>query len=164
MKKVSEQWLQQGTEQAFDGYREERRRVKTVVREAKRKTEDRFGTNLSQNFERKRKMFLEEVKRVRTGIQGEEMRVKDRDGNMRAEGKAVTNRRAEYFAELLNVQASFVALGGDKMMAVFGRLNDRGVKCCEVEEGRSKMKGGKKPGLDQCSVKFLRKEWRSMVA
>ena len=32
--KVFEQWLQQGTEQAFEEYREERRRVKAVVREA----------------------------------------------------------------------------------------------------------------------------------
>ena len=45
-RKVFEQWLQQGTEQAFDEYREERRRVKAVAREA----EDRFGAKLSQDF------------------------------------------------------------------------------------------------------------------
>ena len=56
-RKVFDQWLQQGTEQAFDEYREERRRVKAVVREAKRKAEDRFGANLSQDFEGNRKMF-----------------------------------------------------------------------------------------------------------
>ena len=49
----------------FDRYREERRRVNTVVREAKRNTEERFGTKLSQNFEGNKKMFWEEVKRVR---------------------------------------------------------------------------------------------------
>ena len=52
-KKVFEQWLQQGTEQAFDEYREERRRVKAVVREA----DDRFGTKPIQDFEGNRKMF-----------------------------------------------------------------------------------------------------------
>ena len=31
-RKVFEQWLQEGSEQAFDEYREERRIVKTVVR------------------------------------------------------------------------------------------------------------------------------------
>ena len=40
----------QGTERAFDEYREERKRVKTVVREAKREAEDRFVTKISQNF------------------------------------------------------------------------------------------------------------------
>ena len=52
-RKDFEQWLQQGTEQAFDEFREERRRVTAVVREA----EDRFGAKLSQDFEGNMKMF-----------------------------------------------------------------------------------------------------------
>ena len=70
-RKVFEQWLQQGTEQAFDEHREERRRVKVVVREEKREEDDMFGTKLSQDFEEKRKMFWKEVKRGRKGEQGE---------------------------------------------------------------------------------------------
>ena len=42
-----------GTEQTFEEYREERKRVKAVVREAG----DRFGAKLSQVFEGNRKMF-----------------------------------------------------------------------------------------------------------
>ena len=72
-RKVFEQWLQQGTEQAFDEHREERRGVKVVVREAKREGDDMFGAKLRQNFEENRKMFWKEVKRVRKGVQGEEM-------------------------------------------------------------------------------------------
>ena len=37
---------------------------------------------------------------------------------------------------------------------MFGRLNDKGVESFEVEEGMSKMKDGKAPGLDQCAVQF----------
>ena len=59
------QWLQQGTEQALEDNREERTRVKAIVREAKRGAEDRFGAKLSQDFEGNRKMFWKEVKRVR---------------------------------------------------------------------------------------------------
>ena len=44
------------------------------------------------------------MKRVRKREQGKEMRVKDRDGNMLVDGKAVKHRWAEYFDELLNVQ------------------------------------------------------------
>ena len=126
--------------------------MKAVVREAKKEAEDRFGTKLSQDFEGNRKMFWKEVKRVRKGVQGEEMRVKDRDGNMLVEGKAVRHRWAEYFDELLNVQdgvqANVVAIGGDRRMPMFGRLNDRVVESYEVEEVMSKMKGGKAPELD----------------
>ena len=62
------------------------------------------------------------------------------------------------------VQASVVAVGCDRRMPVYGRLNDRGLESCEVEEGRRNMKGGKAQGLDQCAVEFLRKGGRSMVA
>ena len=79
------------------------------------------------------------------------MRVKYRDGDMLVEGKVAMHRLDEYFDELLNVedglQVSVVAVGGDRRMPVFGRLNDRGVESCEVEEGMNKMKGGKAPGL-----------------
>ena len=39
-RKVFEQWLQQGTEQAFKENRKERRRVKAVVTVARREAED----------------------------------------------------------------------------------------------------------------------------
>ena len=103
-------------------------------------------------------MFWKEVKRMQKGVQGEEMRVKDRDGNMLVVGNVFRRRQAEYFDLLLNVQdglqASIVAVGGNRRMPVFGRLNGRGEKSYEVEEGMSKMKGGKAPRLDQCTVDF----------
>ena len=76
---------------------------------------DRLGTKLSQNFEGNRKLFLKQVKRARKGGQREVMRVKDSDGNMLVERKAVRHSWAEYFDKLLNildgVQASFMAVG-----------------------------------------------------
>ena len=51
--------MQHRSEQAFDRYREERKRMKAIVTEAKREAEDRLGTKLSQNFERNRKMLWE---------------------------------------------------------------------------------------------------------
>ena len=46
------------------------------------------------------------------------------------------------------VQANVVAVGDDRSMPVFVRLNVIGVESCEVEEGMSQMKGGKASGLD----------------
>ena len=40
---------------------------------------------------------------------------------------------------------------------------DRGLESYEVEEGLSKMKGGKALELDQCSVEFVKKGGRSRV-
>ena len=59
-------------------------------------------------------MFLKKVKRARKGVQGEVVRVKDSDGNLLVERKAVRHSWAEYFNKLLNmldgVQASIVAV------------------------------------------------------
>ena len=46
-RKVFEQWLQQ---QAFDNYREERRKPKALVRKTKKDAENRFGTKFCENF------------------------------------------------------------------------------------------------------------------
>ena len=62
------------------------------------------------------------------------------------------------------VQASVVAVSGHRRMPVVGRLNDRRVESYEVEEGMSKIKGGKAPGLDQCAAEFLRKGGKCLVA
>ena len=45
-----EQVLHQISKEAFERYREERRRMEAVTREAKREAEDRFGTKLGQSF------------------------------------------------------------------------------------------------------------------
>ena len=81
--------MQQSSEQAFDRYRDERRRVKAVVTEAKREVKVRCGTKLSQNFEGYVKMFWKQVKRVRERVHGEEMRVKNRDCNLLVEGEYI---------------------------------------------------------------------------
>ena len=48
--------------------------------------------------------MFKEVKRVLKRVQGEEMRVKDKDGNMLMERNAVRLRWAENFGKLFNVQ------------------------------------------------------------
>ena len=82
-------------------------------------------------------MFWREVKRIRKGVLGDEMRIKNRDGNMLVERKKVRHRWAEYFDELLNMQdgeqASIVVVGGYRSILVLGRLNDIGVESYEVE-------------------------------
>ena len=55
------------------------------------------------------------------------------------------------------MQASVVALGWNRSMFLFGRINDREEESYEEDEGMSKMKDDKFSGLDQCLVEFLRK-------
>ena len=98
-------------------------------------------------------MFWNEVKRVRKRVQGEEIGVKDNNKNMLIDGKEVRHRWVAYFDKLLNVQdgvqASIVAVRGERRMPVFGRLNHSGVKGYEEEEGMSKFKGSKTTELNK---------------
>ena len=112
-------------------------------------------------------MFQRVVMSARKEEQGQEMKLKDKDGNMLVEENEVRQKWAEYFDEQLHVehtvQASTVAVGGNRKMHVFGNLNDGGVESYEVEEGMGKMKGGKATGFDQYVVEFQKKVGRSMV-
>ena len=56
-RKVFEQSLQQRSEETFDRYKDERRRVTAVTRKAKREAENRFGNKLRQNFKGNWKIF-----------------------------------------------------------------------------------------------------------
>ena len=47
-------------------------------------------------------------------------------------------------------------VGGDRLMPVFGKLNERGVQSYEVELGLSKMKGGEVTGLDRCGMELIK--------
>ena len=55
-------------------------------------------------------------------------------------------RYQEWFQRQVCLNFFFCFPFGDRRMPVFGRLNDRGVESYEVEEGMSKIKGGKVPG------------------
>ena len=81
------------------------------------------------------------------------MKVKGRDRSMLVVGNAGKQRFTEYFYGWLNlvddIQATIAAIGGDRRMPVFGRLNDGGVESYEVEEGFNNLKDGKAPWLAQ---------------
>ena len=165
-RRAYERWLQRKDAEAYEQYREVRRRVKRVVREEKRKADERFGRKLSECFEDNKKMFWKEVKRVRKVGEREE-RVKDVSGNVLVEKAAVSERWAGYFDALLNVKddrkANVVAVGGEGGMPVFGELNDEEIDKGEVRRELNKMKSGKTPGLDGCAVECLKKGGEAVI-
>ena len=73
-------------------------------------------------------MLWKEVKIVRKGVQREEIGVQYRW----LKGRQLVD--------------------GDRRRPVLGGVNYKGVESYEVEEGMSKMKAAKAPGLDQCAV------------
>ena len=91
-RRAFEEWLQAKSVVAYDNYREERKKVRRVVKRAKRDADARWGRRLRE-FEEK-KMFWKEVKRVRKGENGREEAVKDVNGSLLLKSGGVRKRWA----------------------------------------------------------------------
>ena len=166
-RRAFEVWLQSGEREDYERYKELRKKVKRVVRVAKREAGERFGSKMSENFERNKKMFWKDVKRVRKEECGREERVKDANGVMLVERKQVCERWVEHFEGVLNVEdereAYIVAVGGERGMPVVGEVNEEEISREEVRVELGEMKNGKAPGLDGCAVEYLKKGGEVMI-
>ena len=158
-KRAYERWLQKKDDVTYEYYKGERNRVKRMVKEAKLRADERWGQKMTESFGENKKMFWKEVKRVRKGCSRLEERVKAGDGRLLVKSEDVRGRWAEYFKDLLNVEdgreAVVVAVGRERRMPVLGMLNDGYVVTEEVEGAVAKMKSGKSPGLDGCTVECI---------
>lgn len=121
-RKAYEEWLGRKNPLEYERYKEKCGEVKRKVRAAKRAADWRCGQRLGENFERYKKMFWKEVKRVRKGELRREEAVKGRNGQLLVEGDMVRKRWAEYFEGLLNVEDDredvIVAVGVERMPVV----------------------------------------------
>lgn len=69
VKKMSfEEWLQKRYGKAYDRYREVKRRVERVGREAKWRVSERLARASYEHFLRNKKMFLKEVQKVKNWV------------------------------------------------------------------------------------------------
>ena len=166
-RKIFEEWLQKGSAELYERYKRKRVEVKRKVRTAKRRADEKWGRSLTENFERDKKKFWKEVKRVRGGESGREERVKDVDGNLLVEGEQVRERWAQYFRELLNVEddreAVIVAVGNNRRVTRMEEENNRSIAEGEVQSALGKMKAGKSPGVDGVNPECLAKGGRVIV-
>uniref|UniRef100_UPI003EBE6DD0 hypothetical protein n=1 Tax=Klebsiella pneumoniae TaxID=573 RepID=UPI003EBE6DD0 len=70
-----EVWLQKKDRESYERYKEKRNLAKRIIRNAKVKSDERWGKKMTDNFQENKKMFWKEVKRVRKGTSNREERV-----------------------------------------------------------------------------------------
>ena len=167
-KRAFEDWLRRGCEEAHERYRNERRKVKWTVKVAKREADEKFGRRISDNFKENKKMFWKEVKRVKGGDSNREESVKDKRGKLLVDNEAVKLRWAEHFDSLFNVVDERVAkvvvtpFVGSRGRRVDGSENEK-IDAVEVRKAIAEMKSGKAPGMDGCTVEYLKKGGEAVV-
>ena len=118
----------------------------------------KWEQDFDRSYEKNKKKFWKEVRRVRKhGLRMEET-VKDVNGRL-LRGNEARKRWTEYFEELLNVQedteADIVAAGGVQV-PVMGEENEREITIEEVKRALNETKGGKAPGMDGVRVEMLK--------
>ena len=166
-RKAFESWLRDGNEQTRGRYIEKKREVKRKVREVKRRSDDRWGRSVTENFAQNKKMFWKEVKELRGEGGKREETVRDLNGQMLTEREAVNRRWAEHFRELLNHEdnreARITAVAFEQGAPRMGRMNNAPVTKGEVEEALRVMRTGKAAGLDGIPAECLKKGGGAVV-
>ena len=162
-----EVWLQKKDRESYERYKEKRNLAKRVIRNAKVKSDERWGKKMTDNFQENKKMFWKEVKRVRKGTSNREERVKDEDGSLLVERKAVERRWVEYFERLSNVQdnreAVISVMEVENGVNVLGNLNEDRISKEEVKMAVGELKTGKAAGLDGCAVEAVKNGGASLI-
>ena len=93
----------------------------------KRMADRQWEEHLGNDFERNKKMFWKEVKRVRKGEQARDEMVMDVNGQILRDGVEVRRRWAEYFEQVLNVadvREANINVVGNWQMPVLSDLNE----------------------------------------
>ena len=162
-----EVWLQKKDRESYERYKEKRNLAKRIIRNAKVKSDERWGKKMTDNFQENKKMFWKEVKRIRKGTSNREERVKDEDGSLLVERKAVERRWVEYFERLSNVQdnreAVISVMEVENGVNVLGNLNEDRISKEEVKMAVGELKTGKAAGLDGCAVEAVKNGGASLI-
>ena len=138
-------------------YRRKNQEVKRRVREKKNVVNERLGESLSVNFKENKKMFWSQVNANRKTKEQMDMRIKDMDGNVLTEQKAVKDRWSEYFEQLLNVDdgraAELTDVRGNEVNG--NQEVEVEVSIENVRKAVKKLKKGKAPGVDGITSEML---------
>ncbi|MEL7302024.1 MAG: reverse transcriptase family protein, partial [Pseudomonadota bacterium] len=138
-------------------YKRKKQEVKRTVREKQNVADERLGQCLSKNFRENKKLFWSGVNRERKSREQLDVRIKDADGNVVTEERAVLDRWSEYYEQLLNVDDGRAAVLTDARVCGINenmRLQME-VSLEDVRKAVKKLKKGKAPGVDGITSEML---------
>nr|XP_053656735.1 uncharacterized protein LOC128705613 [Cherax quadricarinatus] len=124
-------------------YMESKRKVKRVVRECKRRADERVGEALSRNFNENKKKFWSELNKLRKPRESMDLSVKNRVGEL-VDGEREEEREA------------VISCTGQGGIPSFRSEEEQNVSVGEVCEALRRMKGGKAAGTDGIMTEMLK--------
>ncbi|XP_073989088.1 uncharacterized protein [Rhodnius prolixus] len=166
LKKVLwKQYLQIKDQQSYTLYKEQRRKVKEVIRDAKRETWEQFGKFMEESTQTNQKLFYKILKNMRKGKECPIKYINSKDGLLITDQMKIMARWKEYFEELLtekdNASQGYVEEVGNMENEEAVEENeeeedDEYIDRDELTVALSRMKLGKSAGHDGITPEMLR--------
>ncbi|MEL7177812.1 MAG: reverse transcriptase domain-containing protein [Pseudomonadota bacterium] len=146
-------------------YKELKKKAKKEVNKARKKKDEEFGTKMGRTFKEDRKMFFEEVRKVRGGRKTICFRIKNKEGRLLRDIEEICNRWKEYHEEMSEDRE-----GGRAIVSCLGMKGGErkvgeqvNIKRREVRRAIKRLKCGKSPGVDGVTAEMLKAGGEAVV-
>lgn len=160
-KKLWKAYIQNKNQQNYEIYKEQRIKVKIMIKEAKQKSWEEFGEKLEENSKENQKLFYKTLKNMRNKTETRAKSIKDRNGQLISDEKDIMDRWKEYFYELLNDEKyeqrdetnryEENTNLGNEIQETENIITER-----ELEEALEKLKIGKAAGVDEIDAELIK--------
>lgn len=162
-KKAWQEYLSNKTENKYNTYKEQRTKVKILIKEAREKSWEMFGEKLEKKSKENHKLFYRVLKTLRKGKLTRTTTIQNKQGTIITKEEDIMKRWKEYFQELMDVQdVGERGENREKETSLDIEESDKDeinvdITEEELEIALRKMKHGKSPGHDKITTEMIKK-------
>lgn len=156
MKKTAwKRYLANRNEENYEEYKKQRKGVKVMIVEAKKKSWEDYGHKLEEDSKGNQKLFYKILKELRQGKEKKDIYIKNTKGELLTEETEIIERWKQYFQDLL--QSRDDIMEEEITERVMGEENgDEEIKQEEIEDAIKWLKNGKAPGIDKITPEMIK--------
>ncbi|XP_050514773.1 uncharacterized protein LOC126890015 isoform X1 [Diabrotica virgifera virgifera] len=156
-KKMWEKYLGNKTEENYDRYKEERKKVRDMIKIEKEKTWIQFGQQMEYNSKENQKVFYRTMKNIRIDKPTRDTRIKNTDGTIIRDDQEIMERWKQHFQELLTSnEVNREENNEENEERTEQEENTDEITNEEIETAIKKLKNGKSPGHDRITPEMLK--------
>lgn len=152
-------YLRNRNDKNYDNYREQRIRVRELVKKAKQQSWEEFGRKMEQDSYGNQKLFYKVLKNLRKGKQSRSKYIKAKDGRILCGDDEILSRWKEHFENILNKnqpQHGVDLQEREEGVENSGESGDREITVEEVMEAMRRLKRGKTAGHDGITTEMVK--------
>uniref|UniRef100_A0A1Y1M3Z3 Reverse transcriptase domain-containing protein n=1 Tax=Photinus pyralis TaxID=7054 RepID=A0A1Y1M3Z3_PHOPY len=150
------EYLGSREKEKFNTYKQQRNKVKQMVKEAKQKAWEEFGETMERDAVGNQKLFYKVLKTIRKGKAQKITHIKTKEGRIVSEEEDILKRWKEYFEEMLTIDQSIISIEEDQHVEDEDNNEESGIKLEEVMEAVKRLKRGKAVGHDGVSTEMVK--------